>query len=472
MKSATQLIIEAQQEVARGMGHQLVPALVGHLLQADTPREVWAAYLKERPLVDRYTLARPDTPDPQDLRQEARAAGQLDVSEQALAFRRLFPSQDVGLRLCSHLTGVPSLAGTLAAHEFTARRHVLGPRGWSDGLWVEVCSAFQEQVARLIGDDLSLGDVSWFSSTSDALQAVIGGQRGRLVFTSGHFSSAHYIHHHWARSGHGTLVEVPVDKRGRVATLRLLQALSPDTRVVSLAHVLPRSGWVQDLVGVTNVIADRCPDALLVLDVATSAGVMPVDVRQLPPRTAIVGTGRTYLRAGPGVAFAWVSKEALGELQADRTGWWAHAEPADRVSGPLVAGQGASVLRTGTPPVRDLYALVSELGVLASRCGGDLRGAIQDVHTDVTTQIVLAAERALELGLDVLGHPLGPATGPVLCLHHERAVELGERLAEEHIEVSAWADVAGGNSGVLRLSGNSTSFAYELLHAVERIAAL
>jgi len=218
------------------------------LHRALTPDDVRKAMLKERPVFDALRSMDMDGADPAQMRLEARAVGLLDATEADLAYRGLFPALDLGVYCANHSVGKPSEPARLAMEQFYAQHAVFGLDAFVEAGWLDLLDDTRQMVSELCGDlGRNRGDVAFFLNLSDALSAVLNGLSGRLITTEAHFTTGHYIHHHWARLDGNTVIEVPEDDQECVPTERVIEALTSDTAVVSLSHVHWRSGYVHDL---------------------------------------------------------------------------------------------------------------------------------------------------------------------------------------------------------------------------------
>lgn len=421
---------------------------------------------------------------PNALRAEVRAAGvpvalvparlrreraeALGLTEADLDFRELYPGLDLGIYACSHSMGVPSIAGPAAVAEHLEQvgRHGIGV--WDEGAWVELMDQYRERVAELVGGNLTEGDVTWFPNASEALCAVLEGvDGGTLVYTAGHFTTGHYVHHQWAQNTGGKLVEVPVDADGSVPTERLIAALTPDVRVLSISHVLFESGWLQDLPALAAALRQRCPDALLLVDAYQTCGSVPIDAAALGDHVAIVAAGHKQLRAGTGAGFLYLPRRWYSTLTPKRTGWWNHRAPFAFEKGPVVRAEDGTRFRSGTPTVMAQAMLLGELAALATSANGSLTAAIRRARTVTSGLIQTLLDACAREGLAVRGAWPASQRGAFVCIEVEDGPAINEALARQGIRVDFRP--REGDRGWLRVSGNAAGFPYEMEAVVTAI---
>ncbi len=434
------------------------PATLDRLLAACTPYEIRAAAVPS---------LGPDASAPARLRrQHARALG---LDEADLDYRECFPGLDLGIYACSHSMGVPSVAGPAAVADHLAQlgRHGIGT--WDEGQWVKVMEQYRQRVAVLVGGNLEAGDVTWFPNASDALSAVLECvDGGTLVYTRGHFTTGHYVHHQWSTNTGGTLVEVPTDDDGSVPTERLIDALTPSVRVLSISHALFESGWLQDLPALAAALRERSPRAFLLVDAYQTAGSVPIDAAALGDHVVVVAAGHKQLRSGTGAGFMYMSRRLLAELTPRRTGWWNHREPFAFEKGAVVRADDGTRFRTGTPTVMGMAMLLGELATLAASAGGDLGAAVQRARRVTQGLVDTALVNAARHGLRVRGDWPSERRAAFACVEVDDGPRVNEVLAQQGIR----ADFRprAGKAGWMRVSGNSAGFPYEIEAVIEAIA--
>lgn len=466
-------IADAQLTLARSR-RTSVP-LLDRLLLATTPAEIAATVAAARPyILDDIFDSGGDGGEgtnvtPAQLR--TAHATELGLSAGDLAYRALHPGLDVGIYACSHSMGIPSIAGPAAVMDQLAQLERSGIGVWDDGTWPAVMDQFRERIAELVGGTLAEGDVTWFPNVSEALSAVLEGfDGGTLVYTTGHFTTGHYVHHQWAQNTGGKLREVPVDADGSVPTARLIDAITPDTKVLSISHALFESGWLQDLPALAAALRAKAPDALLLLDAYQTAGSVPIEASALGDHVAVTAGGHKQLRSSAGAAFLYLPRRWLRTLTPKRTGWWNHADPFAFEKGAVRRATDGTRFRTGTPTLAGMAMLLGELAALASSTGGSLHDAVGRSRRVTSALVGRAIERARERGLEVRGRFSPERRAAFVCLVLSDGARLNEELARQGIRVDFRPLAPGSQDGLVRIGTNSAGFPYEIDAVIDAIA--
>jgi kynureninase len=209
-------------------------------------------------------------------------------------------------------------------------------------------------------------------------------------------------------------------------TLKLVEpeeiepALDDVTAVLMLTHVNYRTGAMHDMVEITQT-AHRA-GALVVWDLAHSAGAVPVDLLGSQADFAI-GCGYKYLNGGPGApAFVWVNPRHADRFWQPLAGWWGHAAPFAFTPDYRPAAGIARYL-CGTQPIVSLALL--ECGLEAFEAAEPVGGmaALRTKSLALTDLFIALVEERCQ------GHGLGLATprahsrrGSQVCLTREGTV--------------------------------------------------
>lgn len=245
-------------------------------------------------------------------------------------------------------------------------------QSWNKAGWIDYPQRVGDKIARLVGGQP--GEVIAADSTSLNLYKVLSvalasvraadpdGRRRVIVSERDNFPTDLYIAESLARQHGFTLRLVETDEIAAQFAGEAGDALA----VLMLTHVNYRTGRQHAMAEVTA--AAHAAGALVVWDLAHSAGAVPVDLNGCDADFAI-GCGYKYLNGGPGSpAFLWVHPRHLARLGGDGkdalwqplAGWMGHAAPFEFTPGYRPAA-GVTGFLCGTPSAIALAAL--ECGV-------------------------------------------------------------------------------------------------------------
>jgi kynureninase len=195
-------------------------------------------------------------------------------------------------------------------------------RSWLDAGWWDMPKRIGAKLAPLIGADAD--EVVATDTTSvnlfKLLVAALGLRPGRKVILSdpGNFPSDLYI----AQGIRDMLGDYELRL---VPAERIIEAIDDSIAVVMLTHVDYKSARIYDMNAITA--ASHRAGALMLWDLAHSAGAVPVDLKTAGADLA-VGCGYKYLNGGPGApAYLYVRRELQDRIQPPLSGWWAHKQP-------------------------------------------------------------------------------------------------------------------------------------------------
>ncbi|MDQ2137736.1 kynureninase [Alcaligenaceae bacterium B3P038] len=285
----------------------------------------------------------------------------LDAADPLHATRAQFCLDDAEVYLDGNSLGVLPVATAPRLAEAAQAEWGRGLiRSWNTAGWIDQPQRVGNKIARLVG--AAGGTLIAADSTSINLYKVLSAaalaqstEPGRRVILSerANFPTDLYIAESVARQ-HG-LTLVLLDSETIEAALA--SHLNANVAIVMLTHVNYRTGRMQDMAAVTRRV--QAVGALMVWDLAHSAGAVPVDLTTADADFA-VGCGYKYLNGGPGApAFAWVNPRHAA-LPQPLSGWMGHAAPFafDTAYAPA---PGIDRYLCGTPSVLALAAL--ECGV-------------------------------------------------------------------------------------------------------------
>ncbi len=231
-------------------------------------------------------------------------------------------------------------------------------RSWNSAGWIDLPQRVGDKIARLVGarpGELVVADstsVNLFKVLSAALALAAADAPGRKVILSErtNFPTDLYIAEALAGERGCELVLVKADE--------IAMRLDERVAVLMLTHVNYRTGRMHDMAALSR--AAHAAGALVIWDLAHSAGAVPVDLHRDGADFAI-GCGYKYLNGGPGApAFVWVHPRHADRSWQPLAGWMGHAAPFEFTPGYRPA-PGIRRYLCGTPAVLSLAAL--ECGV-------------------------------------------------------------------------------------------------------------
>ena len=229
-------------------------------------------------------------------------------------------------------------------------------KSWNNAGWITLPQRVGDKIGRLVGaapGELVVADstsVNLFKVLSAALAIARADAPARLRIVSerSNFPTDLYIADGLARERGAELVLVDADD--------LAAAVDERTAVLMLTQVNYRTGRLHDMQAVTRRAHEA--GALVVWDLAHSAGALPVDLTGARADFA-VGCGYKYLNGGPGApAFVWVHPRHADRFRQPLSGWMGHAAPFE-FSSDYRPAAGIARYLCGTPPVHSLAALES-----------------------------------------------------------------------------------------------------------------
>jgi kynureninase len=242
-----------------------------------------------------------------------------------------------------------------------------GVRAWAETWW-EMPVEVGNRVGPIIG--AGPGEVTMHQNVTIA-EAIVAScfefepPRNRIVYTDLNFPSVTYLYEGQKSRG-AEIVMVESEDGIGVPTEKLIAAIDERTLLVPISHVLFKSAFIQDARAVIEH-AHRM-GAYVILDIFQSAGIVPLDVKDLDVDFAVGGVLK-WLCGGPGGGFLYVKPELARKLEPKLTGWMAHPHPFDFEVGPIHYREDGFRFLNGTPPIPALYAvepgcrIISEVGV-------------------------------------------------------------------------------------------------------------
>ena len=100
--------------------------------------------------------------------------------------------------------------------------------------------------------------------------------------------------------------------------------LTNDIDIIFISHAYSNTGQLSPVSEVLN--HTRSHNIISILDIAQSAGIVPINLDMLQP-DFMIGSCVKWLCGGPGAAFLWVNSERLPFCNPRDVGWFSHENP-------------------------------------------------------------------------------------------------------------------------------------------------
>ena len=347
-------------------------------------------------------------------------------------------------------------------------------KSWNTAGWFSLPQRLGNRIAPLIGagpDQVVATDTTSINlyKVLSAAMAIAGQDaptRRVLVSERSNFPTDLYIAEGLCNAQGFTLKLVEPDE--------ITDALGSELAILMLTHVNYRTGAMHDMAAVTA--AAHAAGALVVWDLAHSAGAVPVDLVGAGADFA-VGCGYKYLNGGPGApAFLWVNPAHAERFWQPLSGWWGHAAPF-AFTPDYQPAPGVTRYLCGTQPMVSLSLLACGLDGFEAAEGLGGMAALRAKSLALTDLFIALVEQRCQ------GYGLGLATprahaqrGSQVCLTREHAAEGSGAFAivQALIARGVIGDFRAGDGGVhkdiLRFGFTPLYIGYEdVWNAVEQL---
>jgi selenocysteine lyase/cysteine desulfurase len=343
----------------------------------------------------------------------------------ATAFRSHVPllARMTYVNSCSQ--GALSLEVTRALQEFTESWNLRGSP-WEQ--WVERHERLRIRFAASIGADPD--EVAVMPSASVGISAVMSALRfdgERRDLCVGEFEFPTMGHVLMAQQQRGARIRW-VRARGNVLPLEAYAAMIDErTKLVPASHVCFKNGYRLDLPGLAALCRDR--GAYLFLDDYQSTGTHPLDVHALGIDFMVTGSLK-YLLGSSGVAFLYVRRDLVEQLEPTITGWFGRVNPFAFAVDVLDWSDSARRFEMGTPAIPNIYAALAGLELLESF-------GQAAVHAQITRLVDRCIDGCRSAGYAVLTPTDRARRGPLIVLRATDATTLAARLEARGVVGSA-----------------------------------
>jgi len=218
-------------------------------------------------------------------------------------------------------------------------------------------------VAKLVGAEV--GEIVWTSGATESDNLAIKGafefyrERGRHIVTAMTEHKAVLDTCRYLETQGAQVTYLKPGPDGRVAPGQVLDALTPQTVLVSLMWVNNETGVIQDVAALAPQLRER--SVLFHVDAAQAAGKIPIDLRAVPVDLMSLSAHKVYGPKGMGALFV-------------------RKKPRARLAPQLHGGGHEQGMRSGTLPTHQIVGMGAAFKVAAQRLAVDHAqlGALRD----------------------------------------------------------------------------------------------
>jgi kynureninase len=304
-------------------------------------------------------------------------------------------------------------------------------RGWNKGWW-EAPSRVGDKIGQLIGaaagqvlvnDTVSL---NLFKLATAAL--TLQPNKKRIITDTFNFPSDLYILQGVQQNlgNKHEIIRIGASDNEVTPDIGALEgAINENTALVTISHVVFKSGYLYDMKRITELAHRK--GALVLWDLSHSVGSVPIQLDECNADLAI-GCTYKYLNGGPGApAFLYVNKKIQEKLSSPIWGWWGQKNPFD-FSLDYEPAPGAQRFLVGTQPMISLLTMEAALEPLLNAGMDSLRikSILMTDYAAFLTESLLAP-----LGFS-LGSPIDSAQrGSHISIRHADGYRINRTLIEE-----------------------------------------
>jgi kynureninase len=352
----------------------------------------------------------------------------LDTSNNAdlLRWRTEFPILEKTIYLISNSLGAMPQGVHATLQEYADIWAARGVRAWEEAWW-----EMPVHLGDLLGPILGCGpgEVSFHENVTLAEAVVLScfdfsGPRRKVVHTNMEFPSVMYLYQ--GQRGRGAELCIVDSTDGITVDMdRFLNAIDERTLLVPVSHVLFKSAYIMNAQAIIRKAHEV--GAMVILDVYQSAGILPIDVKELDV-DIVIGGCLKWLCGGPGAAFLYVRPDLRSRLEPKLTGWMAHPNAFGFETGDMRYREDAFRFLNGTPHIPCLYAARPGLEILG-------KIGVRRVRENSMRQVARLVELAREQGFPLTTPENPQERGGTVAVNLPHAYEVSRELLRRNFIV-------------------------------------
>lgn len=186
----------------------------------------------------------------------------------------------------------------------------------------------KNKLARLLGTGTER--IAFVDNTSNGLNILANGvqwkQGDRILLNTMEFPSNVYPFMNLRR--HGVVTDFVEPEDHTIPLERIIAAVTPHTRLISISHVQYLNGFLSDL----GALGSFCREHGIIfsVDAIQSAGAVPIDVESMKIDFLASGSHK-WLMAPEGAGFVYVTEEMQNRIQQVYVGWTSVSDYFERM---------------------------------------------------------------------------------------------------------------------------------------------
>lgn len=342
-----------------------------------------------------------------------------------MSLRERFPIFQKKTYLNSCSQGALSIDVQLAYAQYLSDWEELGSP-WE--LWVDRLEAVRQAFSGLINAEPD--EVAVTASVSASINALasaftFSGERNKIVVSDFEFPTVGQIWHAQAQRG-AEVVHVPAAGNS-VPLEHFANAIDDRTALVAITHVCYRNGALLDVPAIVELAHSK--GALVLLDGYQTVGTRPIDVKKLNVDFLVAGVLK-YLLSSSGLAYLYVRKELLRQLQPTNGGWFSQANIFAMDNSAHTPSPTARRFEAGSPPVPNTYATLAGIKLVQQVGPEKIQREVQELTGAIK-------EGIMRRGFNLMS-PVDPNKhGSLVTVRSHKVDLLVKWLAEDGIIVSS-----------------------------------
>ena len=347
-------------------------------------------------------------------------------SADLITWRSEFPILESTVYLISNSLGAMPRGVKDSLQQYADTWAERGVRAWAESWW-ELPVDLGDLLCPILG--CGPREISFHQNVTIAESIILScfeckAPKNKIVYTDMEFPSVMYLYQ--AQKSRGAeIYVVPSEDSVSINQDRLLDAIDERTLLVPISHVLFKSAYVMDAKAIIRKAHEV--GAVVILDVYQSAGILPIDVKELDV-DVVIGGCLKWLCGGPGAAFLYVRPDLMSGLEPKMTGWMAHRNSFAFETGDIRYRDDAFRFLNGTPHIPCLYAVRPGLEILG-------RIGVQRVRENSMRQISCLIDLALEQDFPLTVAPKPEERGGTVAINPPHAYEICRELLQRNFIV-------------------------------------